>query len=174
MPKKRKDKKKPNVNSRGLAHVISHRRYQVSRLMASGYSTAEIAQKLKVHYSTIQRDVDELEDQWYWRARLNTEKVKQNEIRQLESARQAAWRAFYENANRHGEVQQTGYLDLVLRATKQLHELLRINDPLVDQGAIGPESKAKVIEVTVRTREQVDLIERGSIDFEDLATLEKG
>lgn len=163
--------KKDKSKAGNTAHAIAARRFKVSRLLASGYSQAEVARRLKVHHATIQRDAQELDEQWYWRARLDTDKRKRDEIRHLEEARREAWRAFYECANRHGEIRQAGYLGLVLKATQALHELLRLNDPAVDQGAINPEHRPKVIEVTVRTREQVELLNRGSLEFSELVSL---
>lgn len=159
------------VNSKLPAYELARRRKDVSRLLLSGYNVSQICHKLNVSRPAIDKDIVELTEQWYWRTHVNIDKWIREEIAQLLQVREHAWQAYFEMCNRHGESHQNGYLATVLNATKQLHELLRLNDPTANAGNLAPEEDTQIIEVTVRTREQAALIQSGSINFEDQQVL---
>ena len=155
------------------ARILAARRRELIRLRAEGYSLAEIAHRLRVHRNTINNDVRAIQRESVDQARRDIEKVVSREVRQLEAARTEAWRNFYEGVNRHGEAQKPAYLALVLKASTRLARLLRLSDSPPDGAGMSTGQRPKVIEVTVRTREQVNLIAKRSIDFKDLDALER-
>jgi DNA-binding CsgD family transcriptional regulator len=165
-------KKKPSTagKRRGgrteeAARILAARRRELIRLRAEGYALAEIAQQLGCHRNTINNDVRAIERESIEHAHRDIEKVVIREVRQLETARTESWRSFFERANEHGETQQPAYLQIVLAASKRLARLLRLNDSPPDGTGMSTRQRPKVIEVTVRTREQVDLISKGRNAF---------
>ena len=151
--------------SQDASHLRATRRRELARLRAQGYSLDEIARQLGVHRNTITNDVRAIEQEYLDQTRRTMEAIVQREVQRLEQARSQAWRDFYEHANRHGETQQATYLDLVLEASRQLASLLRLSDPGSHDSEIGIQQRPKVIEVTIRTREQADSITRHATDL---------
>lgn len=175
MPKKKTSKRKSGgVASKAVAHRQAYRRSEVARLRNSGYEVSEIAHKLGVTPKTVNMDLRELDEQWFWHARRDTESHMKEEIGQLLQVRENAWKAYHEYVNRHGEGHNIAALATVLKATQQLHDLLRLTDPNSNTGIVDADEAATVVEVTVRTREQAELLEQRSIEFDEQETLEGG
>jgi hypothetical protein len=160
IPKRPRPKKpKQNALSKQQYSIIVARRREVARLLSMGWSLVEIANHVQYHVNTVCKDAQWVRSEWLKNAGLDYDHYVSTLLGKYEQASAAAWDAYWNAANRHGEINQARYLDIFVKCQDRIRELLGVDDRVkFEEARTTAESviDAEIVEVTVRSRDELE------------------